>query len=124
MQSGDGPIVLVLTPTRELAVQIQAECTKFASKCQITTAACYGGVARDDQIAQLEEGVEILIATPGRLIDFLDTNVTNMRRVTYLVLDEADRMLVTSNPALTACCLLAKFTVVCLILGHGLRRAA
>ena len=41
----------------------------------------------------MEEGVEILIATPGRLIDFMDTNVTNMRRVTYLVLDEADRML-------------------------------
>ena len=56
----------------------------------------YGGVARDDQITQLEEGVEILIATPGRLIDFMDTNVTNVRRVTYLVLDEADRMLVTS----------------------------
>lgn len=50
---------------------------------------------RDEQITQLEEGVEILIATPGRLIDFLDTNVTNVRRVTYLVLDEADRMLVT-----------------------------
>ena len=42
----------------------------------------------------MEEGVEILIATPGRLIDFLDTNVTNVRRVTYLVLDEADRILV------------------------------
>lgn len=55
----------------------------------------YGGVARDDQILKMEAGVEILIATPGRLIDFLDTNVTNVRRVTYLVLDEADRMLVT-----------------------------
>ena len=48
---------------------------------------------RIEQERKLESGVEILIATPGRLIDFMDTNVTNMRRVTYLVLDEADRML-------------------------------
>ena len=52
-------------------------------------------MAKDEQIKALEDGAEILIATPGRLIDFLDTNVTNLRRVTYLVLDEADRMLVT-----------------------------
>lgn len=71
----------------------------FAQKCQISTLSIYGGVPRDDQIDALEEGVEILIATPGRLIDFLDTNVTNVRRVTYLVLDEADRMLVTSWPS-------------------------
>ena len=95
MQSGEGPIVLVLTPTREHAMQIEAECAILASKCQIASAAIYGGVARDEQIVRLEDGVEILIATPGRLIDFLDTNVTNTRRVTYLVLDEADRMLVT-----------------------------
>lgn len=94
-QPGDGPIVLVLAPTRELAVQIEIECSKYASKCGITTASVYGGVSRDGQIRQLEAGVEILIATPGRLIDFLDCNVTNTRRVTYLVLDEADRMLVT-----------------------------
>ena len=48
---------------------------------------------RAEQERKLESGVEILIATPGRLIDFMDTNVTNMRRITYLVLDEADRML-------------------------------
>ena len=91
----DGPVVLVLAPTRELVIQIEAECTLHASKCQISTASVYGGVPRDDQIKKLEDGVEILIATPGRLIDFLDTNVTNVRRVTYIVLDEADRMLVT-----------------------------
>lgn len=95
IEPGDGPIVLVLAPTRELAVQIEIECSKYASKCGITTASVYGGVSRDGQIRQLEAGVEILIATPGRLIDFLDCNVTNTRRVTYLVLDEADRMLVT-----------------------------
>ena len=55
--------------------------------------AVYEGVPRHEQEWKLEEGVEMLIATPGRLIDFIDTNVNNMRRVTYLVLDEADRKL-------------------------------
>lgn len=53
----------------------------------------FGGVPRGPQEDSLEQGVEILVATPGRLVDFLDTNVTNLKRVTYLVLDEADRML-------------------------------
>mmetsp|Transcript_15741 Transcript_15741/g.19792 ORF Transcript_15741/g.19792 Transcript_15741/m.19792 type:complete len:82 (+) Transcript_15741:480-725(+) len=48
LEPGDGPVVLVLTPTRELAVQIEVECTKFASKCFLTTASVYGGVSRDD----------------------------------------------------------------------------
>ena len=96
-QPEEGPIVLILTPTRELALQIERECSSYATACQISTTSVYGGVPRDVQIPQLEEGVEILIATPGRLIDFMDTNVTNVRRVTYLVLDEADRMLVTSS---------------------------
>ncbi|MCL7044679.1 hypothetical protein MKW94_012183, partial [Papaver nudicaule] len=72
---GDGPIVLKLAPTRELAVQIQQEVTKFGASSKI------------------KSGVEIVIATPGRLIDMLESHHTNLRRVTYLVLDEADRML-------------------------------
>jgi len=55
--------------------------------------AVFGGMPRQAQEEMLERGTEILVATPGRLVDFLDTNVTNLRRVTYLVLDEADRML-------------------------------
>ena len=55
--------------------------------------AVFGGGSRWEQEKILEKGCEILVATPGRLVDFLDTNVTNLRRVTYLVLDEADRML-------------------------------
>ena len=55
--------------------------------------AVFGGAPRGPQQEALEAGVEILVATPGRLVDFLDTNVTNLRRVTYLVLDEADRMM-------------------------------
>lgn len=90
---GDGPIVLVLAPTRELAVQIQQEAAKFGASSRIKNTCIHGGVPRGPQIRDLQKGVEIVIATPGRLIDMLETHHTNLRRVTYLVLDEADRML-------------------------------
>ncbi|GAO17524.1 hypothetical protein UVI_02002930 [Ustilaginoidea virens] len=90
---GDGPIVLVLAPTRELAVQIQQEITKFGRSSRIRNTCVYGGVPKGPQIRDLSRGVEVCIATPGRLIDMLEAGRTNLRRVTYLVLDEADRML-------------------------------
>ncbi|KIV90368.1 ATP-dependent RNA helicase dbp2 [Exophiala mesophila] len=90
---GDGPIVLVLAPTRELAVQIQQEITKFGKSSRIRNTCVYGGVPKGGQIRDLARGVEVCIATPGRLIDMLEAGKTNLRRVTYLVLDEADRML-------------------------------
>ena len=90
---GDGPIVLVLAPTRELAVQIQNECYKFGASSRIKSTCVYGGAPKGPQANDLRRGVEIVIATPGRLIDFLESRTTNLRRVTYLVLDEADRML-------------------------------
>ncbi|CDS08010.1 hypothetical protein LRAMOSA01959 [Lichtheimia ramosa] len=93
LEPGDGPIVLVLAPTRELAVQIQQECTKFGRSSRIKNTCLYGGTSRGPQIRDLARGVEICIATPGRLIDMLEAGKTNLRRVTYLVLDEADRML-------------------------------
>jgi len=93
LSPGDGPIALVLAPTRELAVQIQQECTKFGSNSRIRNTAIYGGAPKGPQIRDLQRGVEIVIATPGRLIDMLETQKTNLRRVTYLVMDEADRML-------------------------------
>lgn len=93
LSRGDGPIVLVLAPTRELAVQIQQECSKFGKSSNIRNTCVYGGVPRGQQIRDLSRGVEICIATPGRLIDMLESGKTNLRRVTYLVLDEADRML-------------------------------
>lgn len=93
MAPGDGPIALILAPTRELAVQIQQECTKFGSNSRIRNTAIYGGAPKGPQIRDLQRGVEIVIATPGRLIDMLETQKTNLRRVTYLVMDEADRML-------------------------------
>jgi len=93
LEKGDGPIVLVLAPTRELALQTQEECIRFGKSSKIKNTCCYGGVPKGDQARHLRDGVEIVIATPGRLIDFLQSGDTNLKRVTYLVLDEADRML-------------------------------
>ena len=93
LSPGDGPIALILAPTRELAVQIQQECTKFGANSRIRNTAIYGGAPKGPQIRDLQRGVEIVIATPGRLIDMLESGKTNLRRVTYLVMDEADRML-------------------------------
>jgi len=93
LKPGEGPIVLVLAPTRELAVQIKEECDKFGKSSEVKNTVVYGGVKKHTQIRDLQSGVEILIATPGRLIDHLEAGNTNLKRVTYLVLDEADRML-------------------------------
>lgn len=93
LKPGDGPIVLVIAPTRELAVQIKEECDKFGGSSDIKNTVVYGGVPKSRQIRDLRAGVEIVIATPGRLIDHLEAGNTNLKRVTYLVLDEADRML-------------------------------
>lgn len=93
LEQGDGPIILVLAPTRELAVQIQEEAMKFGLRANIRITCIYGGAPKGPQIRDLQRGVEIVIATPGRLIDMLEAQNTNLRRVTYLVLDEADRML-------------------------------
>jgi len=89
----DGPIVLILAPTRELVCQIKGEADKFGYSSSIKITSVYGGAPKRDQARHLRDGVEIVIATPGRLMDFLEKDTTNLRRVTYLVLDEADRML-------------------------------
>ncbi|GMI24281.1 hypothetical protein TeGR_g13064, partial [Tetraparma gracilis] len=93
LNPGDGPIALFLAPTRELAVQIKEECDKFGHSSGVKNTCVYGGVPKSHQIRDLRNGVEIVIATPGRLIDHLEARNTNLKRVTYLVLDEADRML-------------------------------
>jgi ATP-dependent RNA helicase DDX5/DBP2 len=86
LNPGDGPIVLVLAPTRELAVQIKEECDKFGASSDIKNTVVYGGVPKGKQVGALRAGVEIVIATPGRLIDHLEQGNTNLKRVTYLVL--------------------------------------
>ncbi|XP_063995859.1 ATP-dependent RNA helicase p62-like isoform X1 [Diachasmimorpha longicaudata] len=93
LNRGDGPIALVLAPTRELAQQIQTVAQDFGSLSYVRNTCIFGGAPKGGQARDLERGVEIVIATPGRLIDFLERGTTNLRRCTYLVLDEADRML-------------------------------
>ena len=74
LERGDGPIVLVLAPTRELAQQIQAQAVKFGEACKLRTACLFGGAPKGRQIGDLERGAEICVATPGRLIDILEVN--------------------------------------------------
>jgi ATP-dependent RNA helicase DDX5/DBP2 len=93
LRAGDGPIVLVLAPTRELATQTQKECERFGRLSGMYSVAVFGGASRFHQAEQLKRGVEMMVATPGRLLDFLESGMVNLKRVTYLVLDEADRML-------------------------------
>ncbi|ODQ55985.1 P-loop containing nucleoside triphosphate hydrolase protein [Saitoella complicata NRRL Y-17804] len=94
-EASEGPIGIVMTPTRELAVQIHRECKPFLKALGLRAVCAYGGSPIKDQIADLKRGAEIIVCTPGRMIDLLGANagrVTNLRRATYLVLDEADRM--------------------------------
>eukprot|EP00808_Paulinella_micropora_P002498 g29199.t1 len=93
LQPGDGPIVLILSPTRELAQQTMGECNKFGKSSGLKFACVFGGIPRAQQIRPLKQGAEVLVGTPGRVIDFVESGVVNFNRVTYLVLDEADRML-------------------------------
>ncbi|CAN6446224.1 unnamed protein product [Victoria cruziana] len=88
-----GPTVLVLSPTRELATQIQDEAVKFGRSSRISCACLYGGAPKGPQLRDLDRGVDIVVATPGRLNDILEMKRVSLRQVSYLVLDEADRML-------------------------------
>lgn len=95
LEEDDGPIAVILTPTRELAMQIGKECKKFTKALNLNVVCVYGGTGISEQIAELKRGAEIIVCTPGRMIDMLAANngkVTNLRRCTYIVLDEADRM--------------------------------
>ncbi|KAG6417783.1 hypothetical protein SASPL_119976 [Salvia splendens] len=88
----EGPIGVICAPTRELAHQIYLEAKKFSKSCGIRVAAVYGGMSKLDQFKELKAGCEIVVATPGRLIDMIKMKALTMLRATYLVLDEADRM--------------------------------
>ncbi|CAI9111190.1 OLC1v1011346C1 [Oldenlandia corymbosa var. corymbosa] len=88
-----GPTVLVLSPTRELATQIQDEAMKFGRSSRICCTCLYGGAPKGPQLKELDRGVDIVVATPGRLNDILEMRRISLHQVSYLVLDEADRML-------------------------------
>ena len=123
LRPGDGPVALILAPTRELAKQCQEVAETFGTPCGVHTVAVYGGADKGSQIRQLEKGAHIVVACPGRLLDLIQRNCynnlkklpfssfwnykkdhshifvatlsgkTNLHRTTYLTMDEADRML-------------------------------
>ncbi|RIA81220.1 putative DEAD/DEAH box RNA helicase [Glomus cerebriforme] len=87
------PLVLIIAPTRELATQIFDECRRFTYRSMMRPCVVYGGADAVPQKSELSKGCDVLTATPGRLNDFLERGIVSLRRVKYLVLDEADRML-------------------------------
>ncbi|KAJ0257495.1 DEAD-box ATP-dependent RNA helicase 42 [Hirschfeldia incana] len=95
VEAGEGPVGLVMAPTRELVQQIHSDIKKFSKPLGIRCVPVYGGSGVAQQISELKRGTEIVVCTPGRMIDILCTSsgkITNLRRVTFLVMDEADRM--------------------------------
>lgn len=92
-QRGRRVRALVLAPTRELAAQVQESIKTYGKYMPLRVAAVYGGVRIDPQISKLRKGVDVLVATPGRLLDHLQQGTVDLSSVEILVLDEADRML-------------------------------
>jgi len=84
---------LIITPTRELAIQIGESFTTYGRYTGIKNTVIFGGVAQGSQVSALRKGVDILVATPGRLLDLMDQGYVNLQGIEYFVLDEADRML-------------------------------
>src|SRR5215210_2805739 len=89
----DGIAALVLTPTRELAAQVEESIRTYGKYLQLTSTVIFGGVGMNPQISKLKTGVDILVATPGRLLDLQQQGMLDLSTVQMLVLDEADRML-------------------------------
>ena len=90
---GLGIRVLILTPTRELAAQIEESVQTYGKYVEVSSTVVFGGVGMNPQISRVKKGVDILVATPGRLLDLLQQGVLDLGQVQVLVLDEADRML-------------------------------
>ncbi|CAG9327354.1 unnamed protein product [Blepharisma stoltei] len=93
IQPGQGPIALILAPTRELAKQIIFEANRFGKCLEIRSVCLYGGNGRQFQMKDLEVLPQLVVATPGRLLDFLECGAINLKRTSYIVVDEGDRML-------------------------------
>ena len=89
----DGPYALILAPTRELAQQIEIEARKFATPLGFTCVSIVGGHSLEEQAYNLRDGAEIIIATPGRLVDCIERRVLVLGQCCYVIMDEADRMI-------------------------------
>jgi ATP-dependent RNA helicase RhlE len=90
---GTGIRMLVLTPTRELAAQVEESVREYGKYLDLTSTVVFGGVGMNPQITKLKKGVDVLVATPGRLLDLQQQGMLDLGQVQILVLDEADRML-------------------------------
>jgi len=90
--TGDQPRALILAPTRELVAQITADAEGLGAFCPFKVQAIFGGIDYDKQRQALRSGVDVIVATPGRLIDYYKQKVFSLRRVEMVVIDEADRM--------------------------------
>jgi ATP-dependent RNA helicase RhlE len=91
--TNNGIKALVLAPTRELAIQIDESFRTYGTGTGVKTACVYGGISQNSQVSALKRGVDILVATPGRLLDLIQQRVIKLDTIRYFVLDEADRML-------------------------------
>jgi len=89
----DGPYAIILAPTRELAQQIEIEAKKFATPLGFTCVSIVGGHSLEEQAYNLRDGAEIIIATPGRLVDCIERRVLVLGQCCYVIMDEADRMI-------------------------------
>ena len=88
------PLVVIICPARELAVQIFTEARKFCYRTMLRPCVVYGGAPIREQVMQLQRGCDVLVGTPGRLVDMMNRpHVLSFRRVKYIVIDEADEML-------------------------------
>jgi len=87
------PTSLILAPTRELVSQIYDESRKFAYRSWVRPCVVYGGADIGSQLRQIERGCDLLVATPGRLVDLIERGRISLQNIKYLILDEADRML-------------------------------
>ncbi len=84
---------LVLVPTRELAIQVSDNLTQYGKNLSVRSALVYGGVSQANQVNQIKRGADIVVATPGRLLDLIQQKIVNLSHLNVIVLDEADRML-------------------------------
>lgn len=93
LKAGEGPVAVIVVPTRELAIQVFQEAKKFCKVYNINPICAYGGGSKWEQSNELQnEGAEMVVCTPGRIIDLVKMGATNFLRTTFLVFDEADRM--------------------------------
>uniref|UniRef100_A0A8B9KQC5 Probable ATP-dependent RNA helicase DDX46 n=1 Tax=Astyanax mexicanus TaxID=7994 RepID=A0A8B9KQC5_ASTMX len=98
LEEGEGPIAVIMTPTRELALQITKECKKFSKPLGLRVVCVYGGTGISEQIAELKRGAEIIVCTPGRMIDMLGANSGRLTRLSLIIVVNVMRIMDNVRP--------------------------